>query len=112
MFGPDGTRFGVALDPLLPGTANGSLASFRCLELVLDSTERERSGLAIRRMRRLLAPATQENPIFMHLTVDPNDVAAVEGGLDQMTAVGFEMALCARPNRTADLCHHRARSVT
>lgn len=37
--------------------------SFRTIELVLDSTEKERSGLAVRRMKRLLAPASQENPV-------------------------------------------------
>ena len=55
--------FGVALDPDLPGTEGSVFQSFRTIELVLDSTEKERSGLAVRRMKRLLAPASQENPV-------------------------------------------------
>ena len=39
--------------------------AFCVQELVLDSTDKERSGLAVRRMKRLLAPAAQENPIFV-----------------------------------------------
>ena len=41
--------------------------SFRVFELVHDSTERERRGLAVRRAYRALAPWAQENPILMHV---------------------------------------------
>lgn len=85
--------FEVALDPSLPGTEGGVFESFKTIELVLDSTEKERSGLAVRRMKRLLAPASQENPIFMHLTVAPTDTKGVEAAIDQMHAVGFEMII-------------------
>ena len=60
---------------------------------MLDSTDKERSGLAVRRMKRLLAPAAQENPIFMHLTANPTDTKAVEAAIDQMQEVGFEMII-------------------
>ena len=85
--------FGVALDPEYPGTEGGVLHSFKTIELVLDSAEKERSGLAVRRMKRLLAPASQENPIFMHLTAAPTDSAGVEAAIDQMQEVGFEMII-------------------
>lgn len=42
--------------------------TFRALELVTDSTDRERVSLSRHRMTRLLAPETQENPIFFHGT--------------------------------------------
>ena len=42
--------------------------SFRVFELVTDSTDRERVDLSRHRLTRLLAPQTQENPIFFHAT--------------------------------------------
>ena len=85
--------FGVALDPERPGTEGAVFQSFKAIELVLDSTVKERSGLAVRRMKRLLAPASQENPIFMHLTAAPTDSKGVEAAIDQMQEVGFEVLL-------------------
>jgi hypothetical protein len=38
----------------------------------MDSYDRERRGLAIRKMYRTVAPWTSQNPIFMHL-VSKND---------------------------------------
>jgi hypothetical protein len=38
-------------------------------------------------MKRLLAPASQENPIFMHLTAAPTDSKGVEAAIDQMQEV-------------------------
>lgn len=46
--------------------------SVRTCELLMDSYDRERRGLAIRRMYRTIAPWTTQNPIFMHL-VSQND---------------------------------------
>jgi hypothetical protein len=68
-----------------------TFASFRTFELVHDSTERERTGLALRRMYRTLSPWVTENPIFMHATVDKP--AAVRSAVDQAAAVGFEMVI-------------------
>jgi hypothetical protein len=56
-----------------------------------DSDERERQGLARRRMYRALAPQVTENPIFMH--VRSADPAAVRLAVDQCAAVGFEMVI-------------------
>jgi hypothetical protein len=78
--GPDQT--------LAPGA---TFTSFRVFELVHDSTDRERRGLALRRMYRALAPWVTENPLMMHMrTADP---AAVRVALDQCADVGFEMLI-------------------
>ena len=54
----------------LPG-----LPEARTPRLMHDSTERERQGLALRRMHRTVAPWTQENPILMHVRqADPESV--------------------------------------
>ncbi len=41
--------------------------SVRTSELLMDTYDRERRGLAIRKMYSTIAPWTTENPIFMHL---------------------------------------------
>ncbi len=65
--------------------------SFRTFELVHDSTERERQGLAVRRMYRTLAPWATENPILMHVrSADPKSVRLA---VDQCAEVGFEMVI-------------------
>jgi hypothetical protein len=73
---------------LAPGAA---FESFRIFELALDSTDRERNGLAQRRMYRVIAPWSQENPILMH--VRKADPAAVKLAIDQSAATGFEMVI-------------------
>ncbi|HXR10455.1 MAG TPA: hypothetical protein VN792_06740, partial [Candidatus Acidoferrales bacterium] len=69
----------------------GVFESFRVFELVHDSTDRERRGLATRRAYRALAPWVQENPIFMHVRSAAPD--AVKAAVDQCAAVGFEMVI-------------------
>lgn len=71
---------------LLKGGENFS--SVRSYELLMDSYDRERRGLAIRKMYRAIAPWVQENPIFMHL-VSKND-AEVTTAIDQCVATGYE----------------------
>jgi hypothetical protein len=71
--------------------AGGTFESFRVFELVQDSTERERRGLATRRAYRALAPWTQENPVLMH--VRSAEPAAVREAIDQCASVGFEMVI-------------------
>lgn len=63
--------------------------SFRAVELVTDSTDRERVALSRHRLTRLLNPQTQENPIFFHAT--NTTPAGFQQGVDQMVDVGFEM---------------------
>lgn len=81
-------------DPLGPDVrlAPGeTFESFRTYELVYDSDDRERRGLARRRMYRTLAPQVTETPIFMH--VRSAEPAAVKLAIDQCAEVGFEMLI-------------------
>ncbi|KPL12149.1 hypothetical protein AMJ85_01840 [candidate division BRC1 bacterium SM23_51] len=80
--------------PLGPGVhlePGDSFESFRTFELLYDSDDRERRGLARRRMYRTLAPQATENPIFMH--VRDSKPAAVRRAIDQCAEVGFEMVI-------------------
>jgi hypothetical protein len=71
-----------------PGEA---LETFRTFELVYDSTDRERNGLARRRMYRTIAPWATENPILMHIR--QSDPESVKRAIDQCAEIGFEMAI-------------------
>ena len=62
--------------------------SVRTSELLMDSYDRERRGLAIRKMYRTIAPWTTENPIFMHL-VSKNDDEVINA-VNQCAATGYE----------------------
>jgi hypothetical protein len=79
--------FGPAQD-LLPGR---QFESFRAFELVHDSTDRERRGLAQRRMYRTIAPWVTENPLMMHMRTA--DARAVREAIQQCADVGFEMLI-------------------
>jgi hypothetical protein len=68
-----------------------TLESFRTFELVFDSTDRERRGLAQRRMYRTVAPWAAENPILMH--VRQSDDETVRRAIDQCAEAGFEMVI-------------------
>jgi hypothetical protein len=80
--------------PLGPDQAiapHQTFETFRVFELIHDSSDLERRGLALRRMYRTLAPWVTENPIMMHvISVDPKVVTAA---IDQAAAVGFEMVI-------------------
>ncbi|WP_188504140.1 hypothetical protein [Parapedobacter pyrenivorans] len=65
--------------------------SMRLWEMLYDSSDRERRGLAQRKMYRTIAPWTQENPIIMH--VRSADDASVKKAIDQSADVGFEMVI-------------------
>lgn len=73
---------------LAPGA---SFTSYRLHELLLEDEDRERSGLALRRMYRTLTPQATENPIFMHLR--NSDSASIRRAVDQCVATGFEMVI-------------------
>jgi hypothetical protein len=62
--------------------------SIRTNELLMDSYDRERRGLAIRKMYRTIAPWITQNPIFMHL-VSRND-EQVRSAIDQCVQTGYE----------------------
>ena len=42
--------------------------SYKVLEILVGSSDHERKGLALRKLKRLLAPQSQENPIYFHMT--------------------------------------------
>ena len=66
----------------------GKYSSIRTYELLLDSYDRERNGLAQRAMYRTIAPWTTQNPVFMHLvSSDPEQVRSI---IDQCAATGYE----------------------
>ncbi len=65
--------------------------SVRTHELLLDSYDRERRGLAIRKMYATVAPWTAENPIFMHL-ISRND-EQVKSAIEQCASTGYEAVI-------------------
>ena len=65
--------------------------SCRAFELVYDATDRERRGLALRRMYRTIAPWVTENPLMMHARFA--DWNRVKLAIDQCAEVGFEMVI-------------------
>jgi hypothetical protein len=69
----------------------GDFTSFHTFELAYDSTDRERRGLAVRRMYRAMAPWVTENPILMHVTSAKPQ--AVRLAIDQCADVGFNMVI-------------------
>ncbi len=73
---------GIALQP------GGLFNSIRTYELLLDSYDRERRGLAVRKMYRAIAPWTTSNPVFMHLVSKNDD--EVRTAIDQCEATGYE----------------------
>jgi hypothetical protein len=80
--------------PLGPGVVLGegeSWSSFRTIVLLHDADDRERQGLARRRVYRTLAPQVTENPILMH--VRASDPESVKVAIDQCAEVGFEMVI-------------------
>lgn len=71
--------------------AGETFRSVRSHELLMDSYDRQRRGLMIRKMYRTIAPWTVENPIFMHL-VSRND-GEVHSCIDQCAATGYEAVI-------------------
>ncbi|MDP1814696.1 MAG: alpha-galactosidase [Leadbetterella sp.] len=65
--------------------------SVRTHELLMDSYDRQRRGLMIKKMHKTVAPWTLQNPIFMHL-VSKND-EEVKTAIDQCQATGYEAVI-------------------
>lgn len=63
--------------------------SYRAFEMPLDSEDRERSGLAKRRLYRILAPWVTENPLVLHLRTSKEET--VKQAVDQAAECGFEV---------------------
>ncbi len=73
---------------VLPGK---SFESFRVFELLPGATDRERRGLALRRMYRTIAPWSCENPLMFHVrSARPEDLRVA---IDQAADVGFELLI-------------------
>ncbi|MFN7823075.1 MAG: alpha-galactosidase [Bacteroidota bacterium] len=60
-------------------------------ELLMDSYDRQRRGLMIRKMYRTIAPWITRNPIFMHLVSKRDD--EVIQAIDQCVATGYEAVI-------------------
>lgn len=82
---------GPELGPAQEVGPGETFESYRAWVLPFDSSERERQGLAMRRMYRTIAPWVTENPLMMHCRF--SDPRAVEAAIDQCAAVGFEMLI-------------------
>jgi len=65
--------------------------SVKTYELLMDSDDRERRGLAVRKMYRSIAPWVTSNPIFMHLVSENDD--EVRHAIDQCANVGYEAVI-------------------
>ena len=76
---------GITLEP------GETFKSFRTFEILHDSDDRDRKGLALRKMYRTVAPQIAENPIFMHVRSAEPD--ALRLAIDQCAEVGFEMVI-------------------
>lgn len=76
---------GVILEP------GQTFESFRTFELLHDRDDRERKGLARRKMYRTVALQVTENPIFMHVRHSAPE--AIRLAIDQCAAAGFEMVI-------------------
>lgn len=70
---------------------NDSFESVHTWELLMDSYDRQRRGLMIRKMYRTIAPWVTRNPIFMHL-VSRKDAEVVEA-INQCVATGYEAVI-------------------
>ncbi|GAB3024811.1 alpha-galactosidase [Spirosoma pulveris] len=78
---------GVGID-VEPGQ---TYTSIRTYELLLDSYDRERNGLARRQFYKTVTPWTSQNPIFMHLV--STDPVIVKRAIDQCVETGYEMVI-------------------
>lgn len=63
--------------------------SFRVFEMLFDTTERYRKGLALRKLYRTVAPWVTENPLILHLTT--SDETKIKQAIDQAADCGFEI---------------------
>jgi hypothetical protein len=75
-------------EEIAPG---GTFTSFYTFVLSFDGYDRERNGLAQRRMYRTIAPWATENPLMMHVRF--SDRRTVRNAIDQCAEVGFEMVI-------------------
>lgn len=82
---------GPSLGPGLEVPQGERFQSHRTYIVVHDSGDRERQGLVLRRVQRMIAPWSTENPLMMH--VRSADSKVFRNAVDQCAAVGFEMII-------------------
>ena len=66
-----------------------SFETIRAFILPYDSFDKERNGLALRKMYRTVAPWVTENPLMFHITRSKWD--EFTNGIDQAAELGYEM---------------------
>ena len=79
------------IGPNIDIPAGQSFTTYRVHELLYDSFDRERNGLAVRKMYRFLAPWSLDSPLMLHLT--STEFKTVHTAIDQAAACGFEMII-------------------
>lgn len=82
---------GPKVGPMQDVAPGQTFSTFVTYVIPFDSYERERNGLAQRRLYRTVAPWTTENPLMMHLK--SSDWESVRMAIDQCAEVGFEMVI-------------------
>ena len=68
---------------------NNTFESFRVFELIFDTTERYRKGLALKKLYRVIAPWITENPLILHIT--SSEEFKIKEAIDQAANCGFEI---------------------
>lgn len=84
-------KSGLQVGPAQSLQPGSSWKSFNTYTLLLDGMDKERNTLSQRKMYRMLAPWSTENPIFMHLTSSKPEI--VKQAIDQAVATGYEMVI-------------------
>jgi hypothetical protein len=84
-------EIGPDLGPAQEIAPGNTFESFRAWVMPFENFDRERSGLAVRRMYRVIAPWATENPLMMH--VRSADERTVTNAINQCAEVGFEMVI-------------------
>lgn len=84
-------KVGPDLGPAQRIPSGKTWSSYRGWVLSHDNYDRERCGLAVRKLLRCIAPWVTENPLMMHLTA--SDESSVMRAIEQCEAVGFEMLI-------------------
>ena len=79
------------IGPRMEIEAGSSFSSYRVHELLYDSFDRERNGLAVRKLFRTLAPWSQDSPLMLHLT--STETKTVHTAIDQAAECGYEMVI-------------------
>ena len=82
---------GPDLGPAAAIAPGETFTSFHTFVLSFDGYDRERNGLAQRKMYRVVAPWATENPLMMHVRY--SDPKTVYNAIDQCAEVGFEMVI-------------------